>query len=177
MPPPTAGPRPTVARAVADMEVPPHPADDGTSALGSSALDVEVRTSRPPLADLPDASRIAEGWDAVVRTIRDNGRVVLATLIEGALPIAVAASGALTLEVVDPATVDGVERGTADILAAVATRWPAITRVTVRAAGARGAARSRITHDTVKAEQIAALRKRDPVLGEAIDALDLEPLD
>ena len=78
----------------------------------------------------------------------------------------------------DVDTLEGIERGAGDVLAAVRTRWPAITKVAVRAAGAVAAPmRARITHDTVKAENIAALRKRDPVLGAAIDALDFEPMD
>jgi len=35
----------------------------------------------------------------------------------------------------------------------------------------------RMTEEMVRAERIAALRKRDPVLGAAIDALDLEVAD
>jgi hypothetical protein len=35
----------------------------------------------------------------------------------------------------------------------------------------------RLTAEAVKAEQVASLRRRDPVLGAAIDALDLELLD
>jgi DNA polymerase-3 subunit gamma/tau len=169
--------RPTVARVVPDMEEPPHPADGAVVDAGPP-MDVEVRAPRPAVADLPDATRIAERWDDVVETIRANGRAVLATLVKAALPAAIAASGTLTLEVGDADTMEGIERGAGDVLAAIRTRWPAVTRVSVRAPGAASApARTRITHDTVKAEQIAALRRRDPVLGAAIDALDLEPLD
>ncbi|MBI3791401.1 MAG: DNA polymerase III subunit gamma/tau [Gemmatimonadetes bacterium] len=174
-PPPAVAARPTSARSVPAMEEPPHPADAG--AASGPPLDVEVRLGPPPVADLPDATHLAEHWGDVVEAVRANGRAVLATLVAGALPAAIAASGTLTLEVADAATVEGVERGTADLLAAIQPRWPAVTKVVVRAAGAPAAQRTRITHDTVKAEQIAALRKRDPVLGAAIDALDLEPLD
>ena len=172
---PDAAPRATVARVVPDMEAPPHPADGGLADAGPPT-DVEVRAPRPVMADLPDASRIAEGWAEVVTTIRANGRFVLATLVADALPAAIAASGTLTLEVADADTLEGIERGAGDVLAAVRTRWPAITRIAVRAPGTP-ATRTRITHATVKAENIAALRKRDPVLGAAIDALDLEPMD
>jgi hypothetical protein len=34
-----------------------------------------------------------------------------------------------------------------------------------------------VTTESVKAEKLAKLRKRDPVLGQAIEALDLELLD
>jgi len=35
----------------------------------------------------------------------------------------------------------------------------------------------RVTEEEIRAQRIASLRKRDPVLGAAIDALDLELLD
>ncbi len=175
---PAPAPRATAARVVPAMEEPPHPADGGL-AEAAAPTDVEVRSTRAAVADLPDASRIAEEWDQVVAAIRDNGRGVLATMAESAMPAAIAASGTLTLEVADADTMEGVERGAGDVLAAVRMRWPAITRVAVRVPGSAPApaTRTRITHDTVKAEQIAALRRRDPVLGAAIDALDLEPMD
>jgi hypothetical protein len=34
-----------------------------------------------------------------------------------------------------------------------------------------------VTEEEIRAQRIASLRKRDPVLGAAIDALDLELLD
>jgi len=34
-----------------------------------------------------------------------------------------------------------------------------------------------MSEETVRGERVASLRKRDPVLGAAIDALDLELLD
>ncbi len=176
---PEVAPRATVARVVPDMEEPPHPAA-GSLADAGPPSDVEVRTPRPAMADLPDTNRIAEGWAEVVTTIRANGRFVLATLVADAVPAAIGASGTLTLEVADPDTLEGIERGAGDVLAALRTRWPAITKVVVRAPGQAASptpARTRITHATVKAENIAALRKRDPVLGAAIDALDLEPMD
>jgi DNA polymerase-3 subunit gamma/tau len=174
-PAPAVAPRPTAARHLTAMEEPPHPADG--EAESGPPLDVEVRNAPPPVADLPDATRVAEGWDGVVAAVRANGHAMLATLLGGAFPSAVAASGTLTLEVTDPATIEGIERRSADVLAAIATRWPAITKVAVRAAGAAPSPKGRITHDTVREEHIASLRRRDPVLGAAIDALDLEPLD
>ena len=175
--PPVTEPRATLARQVAAMDAPPHPAD-ATLETAGPPTDIEIRPARPPMADLPDAGRLAEAWGEVVSAVRSNGRAVLATLIEGAVPIAVAASGTMTLEVSDAAHLEGVERGAADIVIALSARWPAITKVQVRASGGAAAApRARLTHDAAKAEHIAVLRRRDPVLGAAIDELDLEPLD
>ena len=42
---------------------------------------------------------------------------------------------------------------------------------------ANDSARSRLTTEAVRAERLAAMRAKDPVLGAAIDELDLELLD
>jgi hypothetical protein len=42
---------------------------------------------------------------------------------------------------------------------------------------ANDSGRSRLTTEAVRAERLAALRARDPVLDAAIEALDLELLD
>jgi hypothetical protein len=35
----------------------------------------------------------------------------------------------------------------------------------------------RLSHEAIQADRISVMRKKDPVLGAAIDALDLELLD
>ena len=57
-------------------------------------------------------------------------------------------------------------------------RWfPGVQRVAVRPAGGTAAPPTRLTDEMVRSERIAALRRRDPVLGAAIDALDLDLVD
>jgi len=59
------------------------------------------------------------------------------------------------------------------------TIFPAIDRIVIakpEGASVTGAPR-RVTEEEIRAQRIASLRKRDPVLGAAIDALDLELLD
>jgi hypothetical protein len=57
-------------------------------------------------------------------------------------------------------------------------RFPAVDRVQLlRDENAPVEPKRRITEEMIKAERLSALRKRDPVLGAAIDALDLDPLD
>lgn len=72
-----------------------------------------------------------------------------------------------------------VETGRSDLLNAVRSEWPEVVRVDVALPGDSAAAGppKRLTAEAVKAEQVASLRRRDPVLGAAIDALDLELLD
>lgn len=72
-----------------------------------------------------------------------------------------------------------IESGRADVLAAVAGEWPEVARVEVALPIESGppTAPRRLTAEAVKADQVASLRKRDAVLGAAIDALDLELIE
>ena len=72
-----------------------------------------------------------------------------------------------------------IEAGRSDLLNALQNEWPAVARVDVALPGGGVASGppKRLTAEAVKAEQVASLRRRDPVLGAAIDALDLELLD
>jgi hypothetical protein len=61
----------------------------------------------------------------------------------------------------------------------VRREFTGVTRVLLRrsdAPAAPGGAR-RLTEDALRADKIAKLRKRDPLLGKAIDVLDLELID
>ena len=46
-----------------------------------------------------------------------------------------------------------------------------------RAYSGGGGPQKRLTDEDVKAQKLEALRKRDPILSAAIDALDLEVID
>ena len=56
---------------------------------------------------------------------------------------------------------------------------PGITRLAIKAVAAPAGPRGerRVTAESVKAEKLAKLRKRDPALAQAIEELDLELLD
>jgi hypothetical protein len=51
-----------------------------------------------------------------------------------------------------------------------------VTRVSIRRSD-RAAPAQRMTDEAIREERVAMLRKRDPLLGAAIDELDLELLD
>ena len=70
-----------------------------------------------------------------------------------------------------------LEAGRDDVLAAVQLVHPGATRVVVRAPQGAGPPTERLTTENVRAERITALSRRDPVLGAAIDALDLDLVD
>ena len=55
-------------------------------------------------------------------------------------------------------------------------RFAGVQSVTVRAAAGRTPP-PRLTDEMVRTERLATLRRRDPVLGAAIDALDLDLAD
>ena len=74
--------------------------------------------------------------------------------------------------------IEALETGKADMLAVVKTIFPAIDRIVIaRPESTPAGAPRRVTEEEIREQRMASLRKADPVLGAAIDALDLELLD
>ncbi|HEU4629490.1 MAG TPA: DNA polymerase III subunit gamma/tau [Gemmatimonadaceae bacterium] len=163
-PPPWDGPKPWEA------------GPDG-GARGATATIVPPPTATSARAAAPDLNRLVERWGEVVARVREQGRVMLATLLGDTLPVAVSASGVVTIEAEDEAAATGLETGRDDLLAALGAIFPGIQRVVVR--GSSGAVRppQRLTTEGIREERLGNLRRRDPQLAEAVDALDLELLD
>jgi DNA polymerase-3 subunit gamma/tau len=135
---------------------------------------------RPPSgARAPDLNVLVERWDEVVAHVRGSGRGILAAALEQAAPVAVSGAGSVTLEVEDEASGPVVEAGHGDITAALRATFGVADRVIVRRSGSGSTppAALRVTHESVKSDRVANLRKRDAVLGAAIDALDLDLLE
>jgi hypothetical protein len=105
--------------------------------------------------------------------------MLLAPFLEQATPSAISATGVLTVQAEDEAAADALEVSKADMLAVVKSMFPAVERVTIaRPNGpASSGSHKRVTEQEIREQRITSLRKRDPVLGAAIDALDLELLD
>ena len=103
---------------------------------------------------------------------------MLATALAETVPAAVSASGAVTLEldVPDELKSQALESGKSEILEAIRSFFSGAERVNIRTnANAKPAAPvKRITDESVRADRVTALRKKDPVLGAAVDALDLD---
>jgi hypothetical protein len=72
-----------------------------------------------------------------------------------------------------------VERASDDVLAAIRRDFTGVTRLVVRRSegGAPAQPQRRLSEDELRADKLAKLRKRDPLLNRAIDVLDLELLD
>jgi DNA polymerase-3 subunit gamma/tau len=163
----------------------PAPRADG---FGTRAEPVTapqpVPVARPRAESLPpaplDLSQVTGRWDALVERMRDGGKPMLATALEHATPIAVTASGTVTIELDEPNDIyaHAVVTGKPELVAALREWFSGVERVELkRDEGAPAPPPKRMTDEMVRAERIAALRKRDPVLGAAIDVLDLDVAD
>jgi hypothetical protein len=173
-PPSPSGRQPPVAR---DRGRGPARADTPASVPSTSRADAP---SPAPPNDNPglDLNRLVGAWDDLVENVRRQ-RPYVGTLLERALPVAVAASGAVTLETEDPAAHDAIAGRVQEIASLLRTQVPAIERILLRPLEGSGSSSgpSRMTHESIRTETVASIRKKNPVVGAAIDALDLELLD
>jgi len=127
-----------------------------------------------------DLNRLAGRWDELVERLRAAGKPLLATALQHSSPTTVTARGEVTIELDEPndfydrAVMDGRNE-----IAAVLREWFAsVERVHLRRDESSPAPTpQRLTDEMVRAQRLAALRKRDPLLGAAIDALDLDVVD
>ncbi|HJR62868.1 MAG TPA: DNA polymerase III subunit gamma/tau [Gemmatimonadaceae bacterium] len=164
-----------------------------TSRASASALSapdaIGLADGPPPAAPARERPRpqvelnhLAERWGDVVSRVREGGRGLLAAALEHALPSAVSARGEITLELAPggDAYLEPIAAAAPDVLAAIGAFFSGATRLGVRTTASHappsGGVR-RLTAEAVKAERLAMLRKRDPTLAAAIDALDLELME
>jgi len=133
-----------------------------------------------PTDGVPEPRALAARWSEAVAGAR-AARPLVGTALAAALPVAVSAAGAVTVELQEsnPAFVQALEAAHDAVLAAVRRVYPGATRVLVRAAapGRADGPQQRLTAEGIRAERLASLARRDPVLGAAIAALDLDLLD
>jgi DNA polymerase-3 subunit gamma/tau len=164
-------------RRVAPVE-PPRPAPAGEPPRPAST---PASTSAPASASdaPPDVHRVLERWDGLVATIRAAGRTVAATALEHSSPVAVTARGEVTiaLDESNPIYEQALESVKAELASQLRQWFGGVERVSIRAAAAAPVPPTRLTDAMVRGERLTALRRRDPVLGAAIDALDLDLAD
>ena len=191
-PPPTksGGFRTETPASVERADMPPTLSRTPTPVRAIHAVDVAVEVSRPtpsqPLrlvtetnarttVAASDLNAVAGIWDDMVAAVRRD-RPFVASLLEQALPVSTNANGVLVLQVEAPAVQEGLAAKMQETIAVMSGWLAGLQKLTVRLAGdsiAAGPA-PRMTVETVRSETLAALRKRDPVLNAAIDALDLD---
>jgi DNA polymerase-3 subunit gamma/tau len=125
-----------------------------------------------------DLNRLAEHWDDVVARVRASGRGMVASALNEATPNAVTAGGVVTIGVTSDALADALQSGNESILAALRGIFDGVEKVAVKAmVDGPAAVRPRLTAENVIADRVATLRKRDPMLNAAIDALDLRLIE
>ena len=187
-----APPRPTDApaadwRAVvrdADRAPAPQPAPPPRPAPAAPAAPAPVRAAAAPvqnaaLSSPPDVNQLVERWDDLVAAMRAAGRSVAATALEHASPAAVNARGdvTITLDESNPIYEQALESVHGEVAARLREWFPGVQRLALRTATTSAAPPVRLTDEMVKTERLTAMRRRDPVLGAAIDALDLDLAD
>jgi hypothetical protein len=131
---------------------------------------------RPPL----DANALAGRWDTLVARLRQGGKTLLATAIEHAMPTVVTSRGDITVALDEPNDfyAKAIQSGATDVVAVLRDWFSPVERVHLEGLGKQPSTPpKRLTDEDVKAQKLEALRKRDPILSAAIDALDLEVID
>jgi len=152
----------------------PRPAPRQTSAQPKPVA--EPIGDRAPL----DANALAGRWDTLVERLRQNGKTLIATALEHAAPTVVTARGDVTIALDEPNDfyAKAIQSGAADIVAILREWFAPVERVQLEGATKQPATPpKRLTDEDVKAQKLEALKKRDPILRAAIDALDLEVID
>jgi DNA polymerase-3 subunit gamma/tau len=144
-----------------------------------------ARTSRDTpvaneaMAAPPDLNLLVERWDDLIAALRAAGKSVAATALGHASPAAVNARGDVTiaLDEANPIYEQAIESAKSDVATALRAWFPGVQRLVVRAPESPATPPPRLTDAMVRSERIASLRKQDPVLDAAIDALDLDLVD
>ena len=154
---------------------PPSCVDETSAEPAPAAAPVKTSAS---LSAVPEIHHIVDQWDTIISALKGRGRSMLAVLLERVQPTAVTAAGLLTIECDDPGDFPVVTDGLSQISDALRDAIPSITRLQVKPPpDGVPAARERVTTESVKQERVASLSKQDPVLGAAVEALDLELLE
>jgi hypothetical protein len=127
---------------------------------------------------VPSINALVEKWDEVTATLRGD-RPTLGPFFDQTTPTAISGAGVLTIRIEDAAGGEALDLAKSSMLATIQSLYPAIERIVIARPDGAPAPKGvrRVTEEEIKEQKMASLRKRDPVLGAAIDALDLELLD
>jgi len=144
-----------------------RPASDRIiAAAGVAAIDREALRARWP--------------DIVAAVRRDRQAPMLSAALEQTIPEPGPAADVVTLHLAERNAIlaRALQSGRDDIVAALRSVWPQVERISVAEPDDEKAGPPRrLSVEAVRADQVAALRRHDAVLGAAIDALDLELIE
>jgi DNA polymerase-3 subunit gamma/tau len=127
-----------------------------------------------------DLNKLVARWDALVERVKADGKMNLAAALAHSSPAAVTGNGVITigLDEANDFYAHSITTGKSDIIAVLSGWFAGVDRVELRRDDQAAATPpKRLTDEMVRAQRLASLRKRDPVLGAAIDALDLDVID
>jgi DNA polymerase III subunit gamma/tau len=162
----------------------------GASAVGAPAFRAPGQASpRPPAPREAAGGRgvglelnsVVGRWDELVERLRADRKTILASAMEHATPVAVTARGELTVQFDQPNDFlrQAFEAGRSDLLAVLREWFSSLTRVQLYRENDAPPDQppKRLTDEMVRNDRLTALRKSDPLLGAAIEALDLDVVD
>jgi len=143
------------------------------------AIAIEPQAvSRKPQADV---NAITGKWDQLVDRARNAGKALLAAALESSSAHAISKEGVLTIRLDESNDFHAraIEQDSALVLSTLGEWFSGIGRVVVYKDNVESKSEKpvRITDEAVKSGRLASLRKKDPTLDAAIDALDLEIAD
>jgi DNA polymerase-3 subunit gamma/tau len=171
---------------VLDADRPPAsvpPASGGAPATVAAPPSAGARPAVPAqneaLASPPDVGQLVERWDDLVAAFRSGGKGVVATALEHASPVSVTAKGEVTVALAEsnPIYEQALESVKGELAVTLREWFPGVQRLAFRSVVASGPPPVRLTDEMMRTERLTAMRRRDPVLGAAIDALDLDLAD
>ena len=192
--PVSAAPAPQPREQMQETGAPPRSQPAVSAAAAAPRADRAVTREPTTFADRPtpatpmaavratlELNRVVERWDDIVARLATGGRTNLAGILRSAMPVAVNGKGEITIELDEPNEIAAraFDAGRADLVAALSTDFEGVEKVSLRLPNAAPTPQpaKRVTAESARADRVASLRRKDPVLGAAIDALDLELIE
>jgi len=174
---------PSTSRRVPDAPR-PSPRRAEPAPVTAPRADAPSPAPKPAPRAALDLNVLCERWGDVVDRVRSmSSRPMLVSALEHALPVAVSAQGAITVQLEQPNEIfeKTIESGAAEVISALAGTFDGATKLVVRRVEQTKAppadATKRLTEDQARQERAQMLRKKDPALDAAIEELDLELLE
>jgi DNA polymerase III subunit gamma/tau len=168
----------------------PRTPERGASAVATPAPRAQMQRAPQPAAALEtvggraidlELNSVVGRWDELVERLRADRKTILASAMEHATPVAITARGELTVQFDHPNDFlrQAFEAGRSDLLGVLREWFSGVTRVQLYRENDTAPEQppKRLTDEMVRNERLSALRKSDPLLGAAIEALDLDVVD